>query len=414
MPSIEVRSRPEKFCGQSGCRKSQQQASVSRSPAVRSVTHRTGGQFAVSSALANSLNHDNPCCEADGPLNEHLQRSNLTSRTVGPALPTIAIAHPNIALVKYWGKADATMNVPAVPSVSITLDALATETHVRFDASLAADSLCLNGHQLAPTSSQARRITGCLDALRKLAGTPLHARVESRNDFPTGAGLASSASGFAALVVAAAGALKLELSPTDASKIARAASASAARSLFGGFAELPAGAAGEDVAAFGLASAEYWPLEVAVAICAEGAKAVGSTQGMVDSAATSPFYAAWVEGADADAAAARSAIGARDFQRLASVSEASCLKMHAVMQTTRPALLYWNAATLATLERIRNLQRSGINVFFTMDAGPQVKAVCAPGAAGEVAAALVSVPGVSRVLTSGLGGPARLMSSPCA
>lgn len=325
-----------------------------------------------------------------------------------------AIAHPNIALVKYWGKADAILNVPAVPSVSITLDALTTETQVRFDASLAADSLCMNGSELASTSGQARRITACLDALRKLADTGLRARVETRNDFPTGAGLASSASGFAALVVASAAALKLELSPAAASKIARAASASAARSLFGGFAELPAGAAGDDVAATGLAPAEHWPLEVVVAICAEGPKAVGSTRGMLDSAATSPFYSAWVEAAAADADAGRSAISARDFARLASVSEASCLKMHAVMQTTRPALLYWNAATMATLERIKDLQQAGIEVFFTMDAGPQVKAVCAPGSGLEVAAALTSVAGVSRVLSSGLGGPARVVDSPCA
>ncbi len=334
------------------------------------------------------------------------------SQTAVGDMFTTAAAHPNIALIKYWGKADAILNVPAVSSVSITLDALATETHVRFDGMLPADSLCLNGNTLAPTSNQARRITACLDALRALAGTGLRARVETHNDFPTAAGLASSASGFAALVVAASAALKLDLSPTTASKIARAASASAARSLFGGFAELPAGAAGEDVAAVGLASAEHWPLEVAVAICAEGPKAVGSTQGMIDSAATSPFYPAWVETAAADAAAARTAISERDFPTLASLSESSCLKMHAVMQTTRPALLYWNAATMAALQRIRHMQQDGIEVFFTMDAGPQVKAVCAPGAGGEVAAALASVPGVSRVLTSGLGGPARVIVSP--
>jgi len=326
----------------------------------------------------------------------------------------MAIAHPNIALVKYWGKADATLNVPAVPSVSITLDALTTETRVCFDASLATDSLCMNGIELAPTSEQARRITACLDALRTLTEIRLQARVETRNDFPTGAGLASSASGFAALVVAAAAALKLELSLADASKIARAASASAARSLFGGFAELPAGRSGEDVAAIDLAPAEHWPLEVVVAICAEGPKAVGSTRGMLDSAATSPFYPAWVEAAAADATACRSAIIERDFPTLASVSEASCLKMHAVMQTTRPALLYWNAATMATLQRIRELQQAGIEVFFTMDAGPQVKAICAPGCGRDVASALASVAGVSRVLSSGLGGPARLIDSSCA
>lgn len=347
-------------------------------------------------------------------MNDHLPASQQTAKGTGSARFKTAVAHPNIALVKYWGKADATLNVPAVPSVSVTLDALKTETRIRFDASMGADSLALNGDELAPTSSQARRISSCLDALRTLAGTQLRARVETRNDFPTGAGLASSASGFAALVVAAAAALELELPPADASKIARAASASAARSLFGGFAELPAGVPGEDVAACSLAPAAHWPLEVVVAICAEGPKAVGSTRGMLDSAASSPFYPAWVEAAAADAESARAAIRARDFAGLASVSEASCLKMHAVMQTTRPALLYWNAATMATLQRIRELQQAGEEVFFTMDAGPQVKAICAAGAGGDVASALAAVPGVTRVLRSGLGGPARLIESSCA
>lgn len=350
--------------------------------------------------------------DVDGPLNEHLRSSPESPASV-PVRQGSALAHPNIALVKYWGKADASMNVPAVPSVSVTLDALTTQTRLRFDTAMNADSLCMNGDELALTSTQARRIVACLDVLRALAGTRLRARIETRNDFPTGAGLASSASGFAALVVAAAAALKLDLSPADASKIARAASASAARSLFGGFAEMPAGAPGEDVAASSLAPAAHWPLEVVVAICAEGPKAVGSTRGMLDSAASSPFYAAWVEAAAEDAETARAAIHVRDFAALARVSEASCLKMHAVMQTTHPALLYWNAATMATLQRIRELQQTGSEVFFTMDAGPQVKAICAPGAGDEVAAALASVPGVTRVLRSGLGGPARLVESAC-
>lgn len=321
-----------------------------------------------------------------------------------------AVAHPNIALVKYWGKADEALNVPAVPSISITLEALSTHTSVGLAPDLEADHIRLNGRDLDPTTSESRRIVACLDRLRALAGNVSRVRVESANDFPTGAGLASSASGFAALVVAAAAAFRLELSPVEASKLARAGSASAARSLFGGFAELPSGGLGEDVAARALADADHWPLEVVVAICTEAAKETGSTRGMLDSAATSPFYPAWVATAAEDADTARSAIARRDFGTLAAVTEASCLKMHAVMQTTRPALIYWNPATLAVLERIRELKAAGAEVCFTMDAGPQVKAVCAPGHGREVHAALAQVPGVRRVLQSGLGGPARLVT----
>lgn len=362
-------------------------------------------------------NHAGTSSATDGPLKDHCHANSgarsQARETRANTLFTTAIAHPNIALIKYWGKTDPSLNVPAVPSISITLDALATETRIRFDASLTTDEISMNGSALAASAREARRISTCLDSLRTLAGTRLKARVETRNDFPTGAGLASSASGFAALVVAAAGALRLELAAAEASKIARAASASAARSLFGGFAELPAGVAGEDIAATALAAAGHWPLEVVVAICAEGPKAVGSTRGMLDSATSSPFYQTWVDTAAADATAGRHAIRTRDFAALASVSEANCLKMHAVMQTTRPPLLYWNAATMATLERIRSLQRNGVEVFFTMDAGPQVKAVCAPGVGTQVAAVLAGVPGVSRILTSGLGGPARLTGAAC-
>ncbi len=322
--------------------------------------------------------------------------------------PRQAVAHPNIALVKYWGKADAALNVPAVPSISITLDALSTRTAVTPAPDLEMDHIRLNGRELDPHSDEARRIVACLDRLRAIAGRRTSARVESSNDFPTGAGLASSASGFAALVVAAAAAFGLELPACEASKLARAGSASAARSLFGGFAELPVGGVGEDVSARALADADHWPLEVVVAICTEAAKETGSTRGMLDSAATSPFYPAWVATAAEDADMARTAIARRDFAALAAVTEASCLKMHAVMQTTRPALIYWNPATLATLERMRDLKAAGAEVCFTMDAGPQVKAICAPGHGADVLAALSDVPGVHRVLHSRLGGPARL------
>lgn len=323
-----------------------------------------------------------------------------------------AIAHPNIALVKYWGKADADLNVPAVPSVSVTLDALSTTTRIRFDPNASCDRIELDGSPLPASSSQSRRITACLDHLRQLAGSHTRAVVHSHNDFPTGAGLASSASGFAALVVAAAAALELNLTASDASRLARRSSASAGRSLFGGFAELPAGGIGEDVAASPLAEASHWPLEVVVAICAEGPKPVGSTRGMLDSAASSPYYPAWVETAVDDARIARTAIANRHFAELATVAEASCLKMHAVMHTTRPPLIYWNAATMAVLEQVRQLQQERVEVFFTMDAGPQVKAICAPGSADRVAAQLAAVPGVHRILRSGLGGPARVLPAP--
>ena len=311
-------------------------------------------------------------------------------------------ARANIALIKYWGKADAALNVPAVGSLSITLDALWSETEVEFDAGLPADTLSLNGQA---RSDQLGRVTECLNLLRSRAGIESPAQVVSRNNFPTGAGLASSASGFAALATAAARALDLDLSPRDLSIIARQGSGSAARSIFGGFVEMHAGsmADGTDSFAEPLLEAEAWPLEVVIAITEHGEKAVGSRAGMEQSASSSPYYPEWVAGSPDDLARARQAVLSRDFETLTGVAEHNCLKMHAAAMAAEPPLIYWNAATVACLHAVRALRDSGVPVFFTIDAGPQLKAVCAPGASEDVEAALRAVPGVLNTLVSGLG-----------
>lgn len=311
-------------------------------------------------------------------------------------------ARSNIALIKYWGKANAELNTPAVGSISITLDRLWTETTVRFAADLASDRLVLDGKE---RSDQLRRVSACLDLLRARAGVATRAEVISSNNFPTGAGLASSASGFAALVGAADQALELGLAPRELSVLARRGSGSAARSIFGGFVEMHKGelADGTDSFAEPLAAAGDFPLEVLVAITEAGEKKVGSGPGMTLSATSSPYYADWVNSHPADMATARDAIAAGDFARLADVSEFSCLKMHAAAMSTQPPLLYWNGATVDCLNRVRELRADGVPVFFTIDAGPQVKAICRPEAAASVQSALESMPGVREVIRTGPG-----------
>jgi diphosphomevalonate decarboxylase len=311
-------------------------------------------------------------------------------------------ARSNIALVKYWGKADPALNTPAVGSISITLDKLWTDTAIRFDSALASDRLVLDGVERA---DQRQRVSQCLDLVRSKAGVRFKAEIVSDNNFPTGAGLASSASGFAALVGAAAAALGQDWSARELSILARRGSGSAARSVFGGFVEMHKGEAadGGDSFAEPLAGADYWRLEVVVAITASGEKAVGSGAGMTRSAGSSPYYASWVASHPADLAAARRAIAARDFAALAAVSEASCLKMHAAAMSTTPPLIYWNGATVECLQRIRELRADGMAVFFTIDAGPQVKAVCLPEFAGELCAELEKLPGIRELIVTGLG-----------
>lgn len=310
-------------------------------------------------------------------------------------MSAVAHAHPNIALIKYWGKAAGPGNVPATPSLSITLDTLTTTTTV---AQARTDSVHLND---APVVDP--KINACLARLRERFPVP-PLSIRSSNNFPTAAGLASSASGFAALVTAIDSLCGLGLSAAERSGLAREASGSAARSVFGGFVALE----GPAWQARPLLAHDAWPLRVVVAVTDTGAKAVSSTEGMRRSAATAPFYDAWVSSTVEDFTAALSLVAARDFSALAELAEHSCLKMHALMLSSRPGLLYWNATTLACLHRLRALRESGCSVFFTVDAGPQVKAVCLPDHEAPVAAALAAVPGVTQVLRAGLGNGAWL------
>ena len=315
-----------------------------------------------------------------------------------------AIAQPNIALIKYWGKRDTKRNLPAVGSISITLRELFTRMQVEFDASLAADSLTVNGRteeQMLP------RLASCLD---RLAGPDRHrAHISSRCNFPIAAGLASSASAFAAITVAGAAAAGKALDRDALASLAGEASGSAARSLFGGFVELRN--QNDAIRCATIMNAADWPLSVVVAITERGPKAVGSTEAMEISRRTSPFYSTWIEQQDEDLATARAAIARRDFEKLAAVSEHNCLKMHSIMWASRPPLVYWNAATLRCLETVRQLQGQGTGVFFTIDAGPQVKAVCLPEHADDVAEALRATAGVADLMRTSLGDGAHLETS---
>lgn len=311
-------------------------------------------------------------------------------------------ARANIALIKYWGKANPDLNTPAVGSISITLESLWSETEVEFDLRFTSDTLVLDGDS---RPEQLGRVSRCLDLLRERAGVKTHARVISDNNFPTGAGLASSASGFAALSAAAADALQLDLSPRELSIVARRGSGSAARSVFGGYVEMHAGGAadGRDSFAEPLLAADAWPLEVVIAITDRGEKAVGSRAGMERSASTSPYYSAWIATSDNDLRAGRDAILEHDFDALAEIAEHSCLKMHAVAMANRPPLVYWNPATLDCMQAVKALRATGLPVFFTVDAGPQLKAICEPSVRDAVVGALRELPGVADVIVSGLG-----------
>jgi diphosphomevalonate decarboxylase len=319
-----------------------------------------------------------------------------------------AVAGTNIALVKYWGKRDAALNLPATGSLSLTLDRLGTRTTVTFEGG-AADRVTLDGAEADPAF--AARVSAFLDRVRARAGIEARARVTTENSVPTAAGLASSASGFAALAVAATRAAGLSLAPPELSALARIGSGSAARSIFGGFVEMARGerADGADAVAHPLPEAESWAVRLVVGMTARGPKAIGSTAAMERTARTSPYYEAWVRGVDGDLAAARAAIAARDLEALGVVAERSAMRMHASALAAEPAILYWAPATIAAIQAVRALRAGGTAAFFTIDAGPHVKVLCGAADADAVAAALGAVPGVSQTLVAAPGPGARVL-----
>jgi diphosphomevalonate decarboxylase len=306
-----------------------------------------------------------------------------------------ARACANIALAKYWGKADVKRNVPAVPSVSLTLDQLVTETRVQFDRSLCADLVRLDGRRA--TETEADRVIAMLNRVRRQARLRVKARVSSHNHFPTAAGLASSASGFAALAAAASAAAGIGFNARRLSALARASSASAARSIYGGFVELPAGSRGDvELAARQVAPPEHWNLRLVVALTEPGQKKVGSTEGMERSRKTSPYYQAWLEQAPKWSRKIKRAIKERELDTLGAAMEQSTLAFHCCAITSDPPIIYWAPATLAALATVRGLRERGVSVWATMDAGPHVKALCAASDASRVRQALDRTEGVTR------------------
>jgi diphosphomevalonate decarboxylase len=321
-----------------------------------------------------------------------------------------AIAGTNIALVKYWGKRDAALNLPATGSLSLTLKELGTRTTVRFGARYGReDRVRLDGRDA--DDHTCARVIAMLDLVRRAAGTDAPAEVVTENSVPTAAGLASSASGFAALALAASRAAGLTLPPAELSALARRGSGSAARSVLGGFVEMMPGERddGSDAIAVALPEGDGWAVRMVLAVTAEGPKAVGSREAMDRTARTSPFYRGWLEAVAGDLAEARTAIRERDLPRLGAVAERSALRMHGAAMGADPAVLYWTPATLAALETVAALRERGVPAYFTIDAGPHVKVLCGADHAAEVEAALASTPGVLRTLIASPGRGARVL-----
>lgn len=308
----------------------------------------------------------------------------------------VASAHANIALVKYWGKRDKKLNLPCAGSLSLTLSPLTTRTELAFRAVGLDDLVEIDGTEADARARQ--RVLALVERVAPAPRPPVHIR--SVNDFPTAAGLASSASAFAALSVGCDRLFELNSDVAHLSVLARLGSGSAARSLFGGFAEMKPGSAsdGSDAHAVALFPKDHWPLSVVIAVVDAGPKPVGSTDGMEHTRLTSPYFAAWVDTVAADLEAAKSALRDRDFKALGQVAERSCLQMHASAMAADPGVLYFRGVTLDLIAQVRRWRAAGWPVFFTVDAGPNVKVFCPAESTATVETALQALPGVQRTI----------------
>jgi diphosphomevalonate decarboxylase len=282
-------------------------------------------------------------------------------------------APANIALCKYWGKRDDELNLPMTSSLSVSLGALGTRTDLSVRDG--GDEVLLDGELVPPADSFAARITSFLDLIRSESGPGF--RVATQNAMPTAAGLASSASGFAALVLALKEVMGWDLDSRALSMLARLGSGSACRSLFSGFVEWHVGVRDDGMDSYAEPIDCVWPdFRIAPVTVSAERKSIGSREAMRRTRDTSRLYEAWPAQVAEDLLAIRAALRERDFVRLGETAEANALAMHATMMASRPAVLYWRPETLETIRRAWRLREErGIPVYCTMDAGPNVKLI---------------------------------------
>lgn len=307
-----------------------------------------------------------------------------------------ARAFPNIALVKYWGKRDEDLILPVAGSLSLTLDAFATTTRVTLTDD-DHDAFRLGGS--AVTDEAADRVTRFLDHVRDLAGASAHAVVDSTNEAPTGAGLASSAAGFAALALAASRAYGLKLDAPSLSRLARRGSGSAARSIIPGIAQWHAG---EDDATSFAEAVDAPDMRMVIVTVSTAQKAVSSREAMRRTAATSPYYPAWITSTEESLAQMVDACAASDFTRIGEITESHALRMHALIQSCEPPIRYLAPQSIAIFDAVASLRAQGLEAYATADAGPNIAVIVRPEQAEDLRDALAEF-GPARLVGPGAG-----------
>lgn len=319
-----------------------------------------------------------------------------------------AVANANIALVKYWGKRDSKLILPQNSSISMTCDGLSTKTTVEFSGEYDKDVVIINDEELVKDE---RDILGHIERIRSMAGIIEKAKVISESNFPVAAGLASSASGFAALTLAASSAAGLKLSERELTMLSRQGSGSSCRSIPEGFVEWHKGSSpdGSDSYAETIVNKNHWTdFRMIACIVSEAKKKVSSRAGMAQTVATSPYYSGWLQTVDHDLETIRNGIRKKDFPAVGLAAEQNCLKMHSLMLTTKPAIVYWIPATLEIIHHVLAWREEGLECYFTIDGGPQVKVMCLEKDEKELNRRLLELEGVKKTVICRPGDKASL------
>lgn len=304
----------------------------------------------------------------------------------------------NIALIKYWGKRDEVLMLPTKSSLSVTLDALKTITHAEFSD---ADRFIING--VEASGEVLIKFSKFIDQFRKKFGITQNFFIESFNSFPTAAGLASSASGFAALAMALNDLCLLNLDKKELSMLARLGSGSASRSVYGGFVIWNKGckADGTDSFAEQIFTSDHWPeLRVIIVVVQAAKKMISSSRAMQISVNTSPNYIDWVKRSELRMQPMIEAIKRKDLDALGVLAEADCLEMHETMKCSVPSINYLNEKTMSIVELVKSLRNSGLQCYFTIDAGPNVKIITTESNQEHILQHLKNIEGVEQVIVS--------------
>ena len=302
-----------------------------------------------------------------------LDKQSLVHRIVGERNGCLrdwaeAVAPSNMALVKYWGKRNTELNLPVTNSLSLSLGRLGSKSRIeRIDADR--DRIFLNGRRVGESEAFFQRISAFLDLFRGKTG--LHFELHSENNIPTAAGLASSASGFAALILALNSLFDWDLERRELSLLARLGSGSSCRSLYSGFVEWLAGMDAEGMDSYARPFAEEWPdIRLGVLFISTETKAYSSRAAMKKTVDRSLLYRTWPEIVETDLSSVRKAIEQRDFDTLGATAESNALAMHALMLAIKPAIFYWLPETVRIMHHVWRLRQDGVSVYFTLDAGP--------------------------------------------